>query len=208
MNLTPFPVATAILAGFTHAQRGSSACVEFLRAYTPGLCGFAIFCVMLRADAAASADRGVVQRGARDPVGVADGVVQTDLARLSSSGASTWSLVSLVRPWSKVRGPPRIRTGPRTRNQGRPRTRDGPSTKDHGPGTFLWPRQHLCLAAETLQDDDRLRVFTLLIARGGSCTVSSSPEITADRRRIEPPMGLTPARMLWNTCPGYTVSAP
>jgi hypothetical protein len=45
--LTPFPVATAILAGFTHAQRGSAACVEFLRAYTPGLCGFAIFCVTL-----------------------------------------------------------------------------------------------------------------------------------------------------------------
>ena len=45
--LTPFPVATAILAGFTHAQRGSATCVEFLRAYIPGLCGFAIFCVML-----------------------------------------------------------------------------------------------------------------------------------------------------------------
>ena len=45
--LTPFPVATAILAGFTHAQRGSAACVEFLRPYTPGLCGFATFCVML-----------------------------------------------------------------------------------------------------------------------------------------------------------------
>jgi hypothetical protein len=45
--LTPFPVATAILAGFTHAQRGSAACVEFLRTYTPGLCGFAIFCVTL-----------------------------------------------------------------------------------------------------------------------------------------------------------------
>jgi hypothetical protein len=45
--LTPFPVATAILAGFTHAQRGSGACIEFLRTYTPGLCGFAIFCVML-----------------------------------------------------------------------------------------------------------------------------------------------------------------
>jgi len=45
--LTPFPVATAILAGFTHAQRGSAACVEFLRTYAPGLCGFAVFCVML-----------------------------------------------------------------------------------------------------------------------------------------------------------------
>lgn len=45
--LTPFPVATAILAGFTHAQRGSAACIQFLRTYTPGLCGFAVFCVML-----------------------------------------------------------------------------------------------------------------------------------------------------------------
>jgi hypothetical protein len=45
--LTPFPVATAILAGFTHAQRGSAVCVQFLRSYVPGLCGFAIFCVML-----------------------------------------------------------------------------------------------------------------------------------------------------------------
>jgi len=45
--LTPFPVATAILAGFTHAQRGSAASVEFLRTYTPGLCGFAVFCVTL-----------------------------------------------------------------------------------------------------------------------------------------------------------------
>jgi len=45
--LTPFPVATAILAGFTHAQRGSAACVEFLWTYTPGLCGFAVFCVTL-----------------------------------------------------------------------------------------------------------------------------------------------------------------
>jgi hypothetical protein len=45
--LTPFPVATAILAAFTHAQRGSAACVEFMRAYVPGLSGFAIFCMTL-----------------------------------------------------------------------------------------------------------------------------------------------------------------
>jgi hypothetical protein len=45
--LTPFPVATAILAGFTHAQRGSAASVEFLRAYIPGLCSFAVFCSVL-----------------------------------------------------------------------------------------------------------------------------------------------------------------
>jgi hypothetical protein len=45
--LTPFPVATAILAGFTHAQSGSAASVEFLRAYIPGLCSFAVFCFVL-----------------------------------------------------------------------------------------------------------------------------------------------------------------
>jgi hypothetical protein len=45
--LTPFPVATAILAGFTHAQRGSAASIEFLRAFIPGLCSFAVFCAVL-----------------------------------------------------------------------------------------------------------------------------------------------------------------
>jgi len=42
--LTPFPVATAIIAGFTHAQQGTAAVVRFLRGYMPGLCSFAIFC--------------------------------------------------------------------------------------------------------------------------------------------------------------------
>jgi hypothetical protein len=45
--LTPFPVATAIIAGFTHAQQGTGAVVRFLRGYMPGLCSFAIFCFML-----------------------------------------------------------------------------------------------------------------------------------------------------------------
>jgi len=45
--LTPFPVATAIVAGFTHAQRGSAAAVAFLRGFLPGLCSFAVFCFVL-----------------------------------------------------------------------------------------------------------------------------------------------------------------
>jgi hypothetical protein len=45
--LTPFPVATAIIAGFTHAQQGSGAVVRFLRGYMPSLCSFAIFCFVL-----------------------------------------------------------------------------------------------------------------------------------------------------------------
>jgi len=57
--LTPFPVATAIIAGFTHAQQGTGAVVRFLRGYMPGLCSFAIFCFVLavmlpRASAAVS----------------------------------------------------------------------------------------------------------------------------------------------------------
>jgi hypothetical protein len=45
--LTPFPVATAIIASFTHAQRGSAACVAFMRGFIPGLCTFAVFCFVL-----------------------------------------------------------------------------------------------------------------------------------------------------------------
>jgi hypothetical protein len=45
--LTPFPVATAILASFTHAQQGSAAVARFLRGYMLGLCSFAIFCCVL-----------------------------------------------------------------------------------------------------------------------------------------------------------------
>jgi len=45
--LTPFPVATAITAGFTHQQQGVSAVARFLRGYMLGLCSFALFCFVL-----------------------------------------------------------------------------------------------------------------------------------------------------------------
>jgi hypothetical protein len=45
--LTPFPVATAIIAGFTHAQLGADASAWFFRGFIPGLCGFALFCFVL-----------------------------------------------------------------------------------------------------------------------------------------------------------------
>jgi hypothetical protein len=47
--LTPFPVATAIIAGFSHAQGGSETAIRFLHGYIPGLCSFALFCVVLAA---------------------------------------------------------------------------------------------------------------------------------------------------------------
>jgi hypothetical protein len=45
--LTPFPVVTAIVAGFMHAQQGTGTVLRFLRGYMPGLCSFAIFCFVL-----------------------------------------------------------------------------------------------------------------------------------------------------------------
>jgi hypothetical protein len=45
--LTPFPLATAILAAFTHAQRGSEAVVAFFHGFIPALVTFAVFCFML-----------------------------------------------------------------------------------------------------------------------------------------------------------------
>ena len=45
--LTPFPVATAIIAGFTHAQQGAAAVARFLRGYMLGLCSFGVFCFVL-----------------------------------------------------------------------------------------------------------------------------------------------------------------
>ena len=47
--LTPFPVATAIIASFTHAQCGSAAVTQFFRGFLPSLCTFAVFCFVLAA---------------------------------------------------------------------------------------------------------------------------------------------------------------
>jgi len=45
--LTPFPIATAIIAAFTHAHEGPGAVVRFFRGFLPGLCTFAVFCAAL-----------------------------------------------------------------------------------------------------------------------------------------------------------------
>ncbi len=44
--LTPFPVAIAILAAFTHSQMGWQAVAIFFRSFLPGLCSFALFCLI------------------------------------------------------------------------------------------------------------------------------------------------------------------
>jgi hypothetical protein len=45
--LAPFPVATAIVAAFTHSQRGVESVVVFFRGFLPALVSFGLFCVVL-----------------------------------------------------------------------------------------------------------------------------------------------------------------
>lgn len=45
--LASFPVATTIIASFTHAQHGARSTVWFFRGLLPGLAGFAMFCFVL-----------------------------------------------------------------------------------------------------------------------------------------------------------------
>ena len=42
--LTPFPVATAIIAAFTQAERGSDAVITYFHGFVPALNSFAVFC--------------------------------------------------------------------------------------------------------------------------------------------------------------------
>jgi hypothetical protein len=45
--LTPFPVAIAIIAAFTHTQRGRDPLIVFFRSFLPALASFGLFCVVL-----------------------------------------------------------------------------------------------------------------------------------------------------------------
>ncbi len=47
--LTPFPVAIAIIAAFTHTQRGVDPVIAFFRGFLPALVSFGLFCVVLAA---------------------------------------------------------------------------------------------------------------------------------------------------------------
>ena len=46
-TLTPIPVASAILLGFTHAQQGATAAIAFLRTFLPAMWSFVLFCFVL-----------------------------------------------------------------------------------------------------------------------------------------------------------------
>jgi len=42
--LTPFPIATAIIAAFTQAERGPDAVISYFHGFVPALNSFALFC--------------------------------------------------------------------------------------------------------------------------------------------------------------------
>src|SRR5262249_37175292 len=46
-TLTPIPIASAILLGFTHAQQGATAAIAFLRTFLPAMWSFVLFCFVL-----------------------------------------------------------------------------------------------------------------------------------------------------------------
>lgn len=45
--LTPFPIATAIIAAFTQAERGPDAVISYFHGFVPALNSFALFCFVL-----------------------------------------------------------------------------------------------------------------------------------------------------------------
>ena len=46
-TLTPIPIASAILLGFTHAQQGATGAIAFLRTFLPAMWSFVLFCFVL-----------------------------------------------------------------------------------------------------------------------------------------------------------------
>src|SRR2546422_4152921 len=76
--LTPFPIATSIFLGFSHAQQGSSAAITFLRGFMPGMWSFAAFCYVLSVSIVAA--------------GIASGFALALASALVIQGAVFWSM--------------------------------------------------------------------------------------------------------------------
>jgi hypothetical protein len=76
--LAPFPVATAIVAAFTHKQRGVDAVVVFFRGFLPALVSFGLFCVVLAV--------------ALEPLGIARSLTLALVAQLSTQVVTLWKM--------------------------------------------------------------------------------------------------------------------
>lgn len=71
--LAPFPIVTAVLAGFTHGLRGGAAAALLLSGLVAGLGSFAAFCLVVAL--------------ATEPLGLAAGFVAATAAALATHGA-------------------------------------------------------------------------------------------------------------------------
>ena len=74
--LTPFPVASSIMLGFSHAQQGPAAAISFARGFMLGMWSFAVFCYVVSV--------GIV------PLGTAAGFVAALACAFAIQGAVLW----------------------------------------------------------------------------------------------------------------------
>ena len=87
--LTPFPVATAIIAAFTHAERGPSAVIAFFRGFLLAENSFALFCAVFAATLG--------------PLSLATAVVAALVSQLGLQGIILWRIMrSGVSPPNKA----------------------------------------------------------------------------------------------------------
>ncbi|HEY6363062.1 MAG TPA: hypothetical protein VIX63_18285 [Vicinamibacterales bacterium] len=81
--LAPFPVATAIIAAFTHAQRGVDSVVVYFRGFLPALVSFGLFCLVLAL--------------ALEPFGLTVALLLALAAQLSTQSITLWSMTRVDR---------------------------------------------------------------------------------------------------------------
>jgi hypothetical protein len=80
--LAPFPVATAIVAAFTHKQRGVGSVVMFFRGFLPALVSFGLFCVVLAV--------------ALEPLGIGLALTLALAVQLSTQVVTLWKMTPAV----------------------------------------------------------------------------------------------------------------
>jgi hypothetical protein len=82
--LTPFPVAIAVIAAFTHTQAGSDPVAVFFRGFLPALASFGLFCVVLAL--------------ALEPLGLLPALAIALALQLSTQTMTLWATRRAVEP--------------------------------------------------------------------------------------------------------------
>jgi ABC-type transport system involved in cytochrome bd biosynthesis fused ATPase/permease subunit len=81
--LHPSPVATAIIASFTHAQRGVDSVVVYFRGFLPALVSFGLFCLVLSVGL--------------EPLGLTVALILALVVQLSTQTVTLWSMTRAER---------------------------------------------------------------------------------------------------------------